>query len=41
MYVIFACCIGKKRMEFHVGFTNHIYNLCRFEFLNRQPLAMG
>ena len=41
MHGIFARCIGKKRMEFHVGITNLIYNLCWFEFLNRQSLAMG
>ncbi len=37
----FARCIGRKRMEFHIGLTNLIYNLCRFEFPNRQLLAVG
>lgn len=37
----FARCIGRKRMEFHIGLTNLIYNLCCFEFPNRQLLAVG
>lgn len=31
----FARCIGRKQMEFHIGLTNLIYNLWRFEFPNR------
>lgn len=28
----FARCIGRKQMEFHIGLTNLIYNLCVSNF---------
>ena len=33
--------IGLARAEFNIGLTNLIYNLCRFEFLNRPVRTMG
>ena len=33
--------IGLARAEFNIGLTNLVYNLCRFEFLNRPVKGMG
>lgn len=33
--------IGFERAEFNIGLTNLIYNLCRYEFLNRSTHAIG
>lgn len=33
--------VGLARAEFNIGLTNLIYNLCRFEFLNRPVKTVG
>ena len=33
--------IGKLRAEFNAGITNLVYNICRYEFLNRQCFVIG
>lgn len=41
MHGITVRSIGLARAEFNIGLTNLIYNLCRFEFLNRPVKGMG
>lgn len=41
MHGITVRSIGIARAEFNIGLTNLIYNLCRFEFLNRPAKTAG
>jgi IS5 family transposase len=33
--------IGIARAKFNIGLTNLLYNLCRYEILNRKQLVTG
>lgn len=41
MHGITVRSVGLARAEFNIGLTNLIYNLCRFEFLNRPVKTVG
>ena len=41
MHGITVRSVGLARAEFNIGLTNLIYNLCRFEFLNRPVKSVG
>ena len=41
MHGITVRSVGLARAEFNIGLTNLIYNLCRFEFLNRPAKCAG
>ena len=41
MHGITVRSVGIDRAEFNIGLTNLIYNLCRFEFLNRPVKTVG
>ena len=41
MHGITVRAVGLARAEFNIGLTNLIYNLCRFEFLNRPVKTVG
>ena len=41
MHGITVRSVGIARAEFNIGLTNLIYNLCRFEFLNRPVKTVG
>ena len=41
MHGITVRSVGLARAEFNIGLTNLIYNLCRFEFLNRPVKTAG
>ena len=41
MHGLTVRCVGLARAEFNIGLTNLIYNLCRFEFLNRSAKTVG
>ena len=41
MHGITVRSVGLARAEFNIGLTNLIYNLCRFEFLNRSVKTVG
>lgn len=41
MHGITVRSVGLARAEFNIGLTNLIYNLCRFEFLNRPVKNVG
>ena len=41
MHGITVRSVGLARAEFNIGLTNLIYNICRFEFLNRPVKTVG